>query len=80
MSDVFFPYFWKSRIKDPLIRSHDNSVLKHLPGVKAIREFEIDLPALNEQKKIAKILSDLDAKIKLNNESILTRINGKSYL
>ena len=63
MSDVFFPYFWKSRIKDPLIRSHDNSVLKHLPGVKAIREFEIDLPALNEQKKIAKILSDLDAKL-----------------
>ena len=72
VSDIFFPYFWKSRIKDPLIRSHDNSVLKHLPGVKAIREFEIDLPALNEQKKIAKILSTLDAKIELNN-----KINNK---
>ena len=68
IDETFFPYFWQQRIKVPLIRSHDNSVLKHLPGVKAIREFEMDLPDLLVQKKIAKVLSDLDAKIELNNK------------
>jgi type I restriction enzyme, S subunit len=65
---IFFPYFWSTRIKKPLIRSHNNSVLKHLPGLKAIRAFTIELPSLAAQKSIAKVLSDIDAKIVLNNK------------
>ena len=65
---IFFPYLWSTRIKKPLIRSHNNSVLKHLPGLKAIRAFTIELPSLAAQKSIAKVLSDIDAKIVLNNK------------
>lgn len=68
VNEKFFPYFWESRIKYPLIRSHDNSVLKHLPGVNAIREFEIDLPEIDTQTKIANILCSIDSKIELNNK------------
>ncbi len=67
VDEKFFPYFWLKRIKYPLISSHDNSVLKHLPGLKAIREFELDLPNIQDQQKIASILSVLDKKIELNN-------------
>lgn len=68
INDKFFPYFFKSRIKYPLIRQHDNSVLKHLPWVNVIREFEMELPDILLQQKISSILSNLDSKIELNNK------------
>ena len=34
----------------------------------SLNEYPIDLPEIEEQKKIAKVLSDLDAKIELNNK------------
>jgi type I restriction enzyme S subunit len=72
INDKFFFYFFKHRIKNPLIRQHDNSVLKHLPGLKAIREFEFELIDINSQIPIGKLLSSLDSKIELNN-----RINSE---
>jgi type I restriction enzyme S subunit len=68
VDENFFLYHWSSNIKDPLIRSHDNSVLKHLPGVQAIRGFEIILPELENQKKIGIFLKNIDSKIELNNK------------
>lgn len=68
VDETFFPYFWKMRMKDPLINSHDNSVLKHLPGLQVIREFEIDLPELKNQKNIGRMLNSIDKKIELNNK------------
>lgn len=68
VDEDFFLYHWSSNIKEPLIRSHDNSVLKHLPGVQAIREFEIILPELKEQQKIGHFLKNIDSKIELNNK------------
>lgn len=67
VNHIFFKYFWLYRIKNPLIRSHENSVLKHLPGLNVIRNFEFEIPELPTQKSIAKVLSDLDTKIELNN-------------
>lgn len=72
INDKFFFYFFKHRIKNPLIRQHDNSVLKHLPGLKAIREFEFELIDINSQIPIGKLLSSLDSKIEINN-----RINAE---
>ena len=66
LDEKYFPYLWEQRIKYPLIRSHENSVLKHLPGLKAIRNFQLEIPDLQVQKKIAKVLSSLDSKIELN--------------
>lgn len=64
--EKFFPYFFKAKMKMPLITQANNSVLKHLPGLTNIRNFSIDLPLLTTQKKIASVLSALDDKIALN--------------
>ena len=64
--EKFFPYFFKAKMKMPLITQANNSVLKHLPGLTNIRNFAIDLPLLATQKKIASVLSALDDKISLN--------------
>ena len=64
--EVYFPYFWKSKMKISLITRANNSVLKHLPGLTDIRNFEISLPDLTTQQKIATVLSVLDKKIALN--------------
>ncbi|MEO9477119.1 MAG: restriction endonuclease subunit S [Cyclobacteriaceae bacterium] len=42
------------------------STIKHLTGV-SLKGIEFSFPYFNEQKAIAKVLSDLDAKITLNN-------------
>lgn len=49
-------------------RSHDStgSIVSHIK-VPDCSEFEITLPTLTEQKKISKILKDLDKKIEINN-------------
>ena len=64
--EKFFPYFFKAKMKVPLITQANNSVLKHLPGLTNIRNFSIDLPTLPVQKKIASVLAALDDKIALN--------------
>ena len=56
-------------MKKALITSANNSVLKHLPGLSFIRDFEIDIPDLPTQKKIADVLSCIDEKIALNNKT-----------
>lgn len=65
----FFYYFFKQKMKKPLITSANNSVLKHLPGLCFIRDFEIDIPDLSTQKKIADVFSCIDDKIALNNKT-----------
>lgn len=65
----FFYYFFKEKMKKALITSANNSVLKHLPGLSFIRDFEIDIPDLPTQKKIADVLSCIDEKIALNNKT-----------
>jgi type I restriction enzyme S subunit len=67
IDQIYFPYLWRHRIKHPLIRSHENSVLKHLPGLNAIRNFEFEIPEITVQKRISDALSALDSKIELNN-------------
>lgn len=65
----FFYYFFKQKMKKALITSANNSVLKHLPGLGFIRNFEIEIPDLPTQKKIANVLSCIDDKIVLNNKT-----------
>lgn len=64
----YFYYLFKHQIKKELIIQGNNSVLKHLPGVEVIRNHKVHLPDLEEQKKIGKILKDIDRKISLNNQ------------
>ena len=59
-------YYLKSPIVREYMLAHSNgSTVMHL-SVKAVPNMEINLPPLDQQKKIANILSSLDEKIELN--------------
>ena len=59
-------YYLKSPIAREYMLAHSNgSTVMHL-SVKAVPNMEINLPPLDQQKKIANILGSLDEKIELN--------------
>tara|TARA_R110002049_G_scaffold12931_1_gene57178 strand:- start:14319 stop:15644 length:1326 start_codon:yes stop_codon:yes gene_type:complete len=65
-ADFEFVYYnLKTQYKN--LRNLSSGVRKNLNS-NDIKNFEIYLPNLDSQKKIAKILSDLDAKIEINNK------------
>lgn len=70
VDDDYFYYLFKILIKKELIVQGNNSVLKHLPGLNIIREHPIYLPNLDEQKRVVKILKNIDKKIRNNNNTI----------
>lgn len=66
----YFYYYFKYYIKNALIKKGNNSVLKHLPGLGIIRQFELYLPDLKVQKEIGSNLKIIDDKIHNNSEII----------
>ena len=85
-NNIYFKYlyYWlispigKTQIDSYLIGSTQKALT-----IEAIKKLEINLPPLNIQKKIAKILSDIDERIELNNkindnlENLLKIIHNK---
>lgn len=65
--DYLFIYYLLKFNKSDLESKASGSTFKELSGT-AFGNFEINLPSLSEQKAIAKILSDLDSKIELNQQ------------
>lgn len=63
----FFKYYFKYYIEAIISRLNGDSVIPNLPPLPIIKSTEIDIPVVSTQKSIAKVLSDLDAKIELNN-------------
>src|SRR5690606_33330259 len=63
----FFKFYFKFYIEAIISRLNGDSVIPNLPPLPIIKSTEIDIPDLPTQKSIAKVLSDLDAKIELNN-------------
>ena len=71
---TFLYYYLKSpKARWFMINHSDGSTVVHL-SISSVSEMEIESPALEEQKKIAKILSSIDAKIECNN-----RINDNLF-
>lgn len=69
-TDMVYPRYLFYYLKSPIVReymlAHSNgSTVMHL-SVKAVPNMEINLPPLDQQKKIANILGSLDEKIELN--------------
>lgn len=69
-SDPEFIYYFA---RSPLFRERAISCMEGTSGRKRVNEnilknFEFDFPILQDQQKIASVLSTLDAKIELNNE------------
>ena len=62
-----FIYYRMKLAKEELESIAGGSTFKEVSG-KVMKEFRISLPPLEEQEKIANILSSLDDKIELNNE------------
>lgn len=67
---AYFYYYFQAILKWKLIKKSNNSVLKHLPGINEIKETEIILPNMSEQKKIGLILKNIDIQIKKNNNMV----------
>jgi len=65
--DKLFLYYKLLHIRSKLLHGAYDSSMKNLT-LDMVRNFEIDLPNINEQKAIANILSSLDNKIELNNK------------
>lgn len=66
MTCNMFVYYLMKYKKEEIEQIANGSTFKEVSG-KVLNEFKIALPPLNEQKAIAKILSDLDEKIEINN-------------
>lgn len=62
----YFYYLFLFKVKKELITQANNSVLKHLPGIKVIKNHSINLPDLKIQKQVGFILSKIDEKININ--------------
>lgn len=62
-----FIYYRMKLAKEELESIAGGSTFKEVSG-KIMKEFKVKLPALDDQEKIANILSSLDDKIELNNE------------
>lgn len=67
--DVEYLYYWflLSGRNDSLRRYFTETTIKHLPG-ETLKQLEIDLPDLQCQKAISKVLGVIDKKIALNNK------------
>jgi len=63
--DKYFLYYSLLNIRSNLIRNANDSTMKNLT-LDMVRDAEICLPSLSEQKAISKVLSDIDSKIELN--------------
>lgn len=70
VSDSQFLYYFinTSEFRDIAIKSMTGSSGRQRVQTDVISDIEFDFPELEEQKKIAQILCDLDDKIKLNNK------------
>ena len=67
--DVEYLYYWflLSGRNNSLRRFFTETTIKHLPG-ETLKRLEIDLPDMQIQKAISKVLSVIDEKITLNNK------------
>lgn len=67
INNFYYYYLQLKGVQDYLYNIATGSTIKNL-GLKSINELEVPVPKENEWKGIAKVLSDLDAKIEVNNK------------
>jgi type I restriction enzyme S subunit len=63
----YYYYFQLKGVQEHFHNVATGSTIKNL-SLKSIQDFEVPVPSESEWKKIAKVLSDLDAKIEINNK------------
>ncbi|MBQ6444512.1 MAG: restriction endonuclease subunit S [Methanosphaera sp.] len=70
-------YYYFKYTRSRLVNQANGSVFKNLK-TDIVKEFEIKLPSLKTQRKIVKILQDLDEKIEFNIKIIINFSEFKS--
>lgn len=72
IDDNYFYYLFKELISKKITTGSGDSTIPNFPGLDVIKSIEFELPLKDVQKKVGKILYNLDSKIELNN-----RINAE---
>ncbi len=67
INSFYYYYFQLKEVQEYFYNVATGSTIKNL-SLKSIQDFEVPYPKEKEWKPIAKVLSDLDAKIELNNK------------
>lgn len=69
INDKYFDYFFSHHLVNQIIGKKGDSTIPNFPPVSVLKKLNIKIhSSVIEQQKIAKVLSDLDAKIELNNK------------
>lgn len=68
VDDKYFIYLFENLIVKRITGGTGDSTIPNFPPMNVVRKTPIELPSLHTQQKIAKVLSDLDGKIELNNK------------
>lgn len=68
VDDKYFIYLFENLIVKRITGGTGDSTIPNFPPMNVVRKIPIELPNIDIQQKIAKVLSDLDAKIELNNK------------
>ena len=69
IDDKYFYYFFSHHLVNQIIGKKGDSTIPNFPPVSVLKKLEIQIhSSTDNQKAIAKVLSDLDAKIELNNK------------
>lgn len=68
IDDSYFNYFFSHHLVNQIIGKKGDSTIPNFPPVKVLKKLNIKIhSSLIEQKEIGKVLSNLDAKIEVNN-------------
>ena len=69
INDKYFDYFFSHHLVNQIIGKKGDSTIPNFPPVSVLKKLKIKIHScINYQKQIAKVLSDLDAKIEVNNK------------
>jgi type I restriction enzyme S subunit len=68
IDDNYFYYLFKELISKRITTGSGDSTIPNFPPLEVIKNVDLQLPRKETQEIIGKILSDLDAKIELNNK------------
>jgi type I restriction enzyme S subunit len=69
INDKYFNYFFSHHLVNQIIGKKGDSTIPNFPPVSVLKKLEIKIHSSTDyQKQIAKVLSDLDAKIEINNK------------
>lgn len=66
----YFKYLFNTILSKAITMGSGDSTIPNFPSIDIIKNIEIDIPCLEEQVKIGRILKSLDVQIQRNNEMV----------